>query len=156
TDGLLTKEVAHNLSTIGQELLDRVSQDIYDVLTFDFNRLVYLGSGALAQLGHEASLKMLELTDGQVMATYESSLGCTHGAKAMLTDQSLIVVFVSGETYTRKYDLDILKQLSQAETGMKIVAVTEKEDEEVKSLAVWTFVLNQSDAKLQDDFQRAV
>src|SRR5699024_3673049 len=76
--------------------------------------------------------------------------------RSMLTDQSLIVLFVSGETYTRKYDLDILKELSQAETGMKIVALTEKEDEEVKSLADWTFVLNKSDAKLQDDFQRAV
>src|SRR5699024_3346132 len=156
TDGLLTKEVAHNLSTIGQELLDRVSQDIYDVLTFDFNRLVYLGSGALAQLGHEASLKMLELTGGQVMATYESSLGFRHGPKAMLTDQSLIVLFVSGEAYTRQYDVDILKELSQAETGMKIVALTEKEDEEVKALADWTFALNESDADLQDDFQRAV
>lgn len=156
TENKFTKDVADHLTTIGQNVLDTVSEKIYKVLDFKFDRLVYLGSGALAQLGHEASLKMLELTGGQVMATYESSLGFRHGPKAMLTDESLIVLFVSGEAYTRKYDLDILKELSQADTGMKIVALTEKEDKEVAELADFAFALNSSNVTLADDFQRAV
>lgn len=156
TTDQFTPEVAKNLTAIGQSVLDTVSEPIYDILTFDFNRLVYLGSGALAQLGHEASLKMLELTAGKVMATFESSLGFRHGPKAMLDDQSLIVINMSGDDYTRKYDLDILKELGQAKTGMKIVALTEKADAEVEALADWTIAINDGDITLADDFQRAV
>lgn len=156
TNDKYTKKVAGNLTTIGQTVLDTVSESIYDILTFDFNRLVYLGSGALAQLGHETSLKMLELTGGKVMATYESSLGFRHGPKAMLDDQSLIVVFVSEDPYTKQYDVDILKELAQAKTGMKIVALTEKADADIEKLADWTIAINDSDETLEDDFQRAV
>ena len=39
-----------------------------------FGRVVYLGSGALKGLAHEAALKMLELTDGRVVSVGESSL----------------------------------------------------------------------------------
>src|SRR5690625_6484918 len=81
---------------------------------------------------------MLELTDGQVVPTYESSLGFRHGPKSVLTDKSLVVLFMSQDEYTKKYDLDILRELGQADTGMKIVVLTEEKTEEVADLADWT------------------
>ena len=68
---------------------------------------------------------MLELSGGQVVAIHESSLGFRHGPKSILNDKSVVVLFMSQDPYTRKYDLDILRELAAAKSGMKIVALTE-------------------------------
>ncbi len=76
-----------------------------------FDRFVYLGSHGFAGLAQEAALKMLELTDGEVIATFDSTLGFRHGPKSIVTSQSMIVVFVSNDEYTRQYDLDLVREL---------------------------------------------
>jgi tagatose-6-phosphate ketose/aldose isomerase len=45
----------------------------------DFTRMVYLGSKEFQGLAQEAALKMLELTDGKVVAIAKSPLGFRHG-----------------------------------------------------------------------------
>src|SRR5699024_3494229 len=85
-----------------------VGADVDAILYKDVSRIAYLGSGSLAQLSHEASLKMLELTAGEVVSMYESSLGFRHGPKSILNDSSVVVLFLSQDEYTRKYDMDML------------------------------------------------
>src|SRR5699024_10456274 len=138
----VTENVSTHLIKNATYLIDELGEQIDDILTFDFERIVYLGSGLLAQLSHEASLKMLELSGGKVVSLHESSLGFRHGPKSILNDQSMVVLFMSQDPYTRKYDLDILRELSAAETGMKIVAISEYEDDEVKQLADWMLPIN--------------
>lgn len=152
----LTEEVANNVINNGEKLVESLGDDIDDILTFDFDRIVYLGSGPLAQLSHEGALKMLELSDGQVTTLHESSLGFRHGPKSVLTDKSMVVLFMSQDPYTRKYDLDILRELAKAETGMKIVALTEKKDEEVEKLADWCVDVNTEDKDINNDFYLAM
>lgn len=77
-----------------------------------YRRVVYLGSGALRGIARESSLKMLELTAGRVAASYDTALGFRHGPKAFLDDQSLAVVYLSNDPYTRRYDDDIVAELS--------------------------------------------
>ena len=127
-----------------------------EVLGFDFERIAYLGSGLLAQLSHEAALKMLELSGGQVVAIHESSLGFRHGPKSILNDKSAVVLFMSQDPYTRKYDLDILRELAAAKSGMKIVALTETKDEEVEKLADWVISVNTGTESLSSDFHLAL
>ncbi len=43
-------------------------------LTWNFNRVIYLGAGPFFGLAHEAQLKILELTAGRVATMYESGL----------------------------------------------------------------------------------
>ena len=50
-------------------------------------RIVYLGSGALAGLARESALKVLELTAGQVVGFSDSALGFRHGPKAVLDER---------------------------------------------------------------------
>ncbi|ASN04206.1 SIS domain-containing protein [Virgibacillus necropolis] len=147
---------AEQLIESATELRDTVTGTVDDVLKFDFNRIVYLGSGLLSQLSHEASLKMLELSGGQVAAIHESSLGFRHGPKSILNEKSVTVLFMSRDPHTRKYDLDILRELAADDSEMKVVALTEKKDQEVEDLADYTITVNNNEETLGNDFQLAL
>ncbi len=89
----------------------------------DFDRVVYLGSGPLTGLAQEAALKLLELTAGRIVGLFDSSLGFRHGPKSVLDDETLVIVFVSSDGYTRQYDLDILTELVATPGEHRVVAV---------------------------------
>lgn len=89
-------------------------------------RLVYLGSGGLKGLAHEAALKCLELTAGEILALGESSLGFRHGPKAALSDRTVAVVFISGDAYRRAYDLDIARELTGTLGAARVVMISDQ------------------------------
>lgn len=151
-----TETTMNKLVADAEKLIASVSDSIDDISLFDFERIVYLGSGLLGQLSHEAALKMLELTAGKVVAIHESSLGFRHGPKSILNDRSLVVLFMSQDPYTRQYDVDILRELAADNTNIKIVALTEKEDAEVKGLADWMIPVNVSEGNYPNDFYLAL
>ena len=62
-----------------------------------FERVVYLGSNELRGLASEAALKLLELTDGRVVAVSDSTLGFRHGPKTIINDRTLVVVLLSND-----------------------------------------------------------
>jgi tagatose-6-phosphate ketose/aldose isomerase len=109
-----------NLGTI-ESWVNRIAQagksvvarevEIQDIVNRDFNRIVYLGSGALAGLAREAQLKILELTSGQIATIYDSSMGFRHGPKSFIDRNTLVFGFVSSNPYTRLYDLDVLEEI---------------------------------------------
>lgn len=148
---MVMDESLKNIINNGEHLVNTIGNQVDEVLDFDFNRAIYLGSGSLGQLGHEASLKMLELTAGNVVAMYESSLGFRHGPKSILDDKSLVVFFLSQDTYTRKYDLDMLRELAASDSSMKLVVLTEKSDDELEKLADWVIQVNQTEIKIDSD-----
>lgn len=156
TEDVFTNDVATKVIASAEKLIEKLGNVVDEVVEFDFERIAYLGSGLLAQLSHEASLKMLELSGGQVVAIHESSLGFRHGPKSILNDKSAVVLFMSQNPYTRKYDLDILRELAAAKTGMKIVALTEINDEEVEKLADWVISVNTGTESLSSDFHLAL
>lgn len=156
TEDVFTPAVAQQMIACAQTLIDQLGDSVDAVIGFDFERIVYLGSGPLAQLSHEAALKMLELSGGQVVAIHESSLGFRHGPKSILNDQSVVVLFMSQNPYTRKYDLDILRELAAAKLGMKIVALIETKEEEVEKLADWVVTVNPGTETFGNDFTLAV
>lgn len=151
-----TANEAEQLVESATKLRDSLTDTVDDVLKFDFDRIVYLGSGLLGQLAHEASLKMLELSAGQVAAIHESSLGFRHGPKSILNEKSITVLFMSRDDYTRKYDLDILRELAADDSGMKVVALTEEKDKKVEGLADYTITVNDSNHHFTNDFQLAL
>ncbi|ULN48300.1 SIS domain-containing protein [Mycolicibacterium goodii] len=85
--------------------------DIRDLARAKKQRFVYLGSGPLTGLARESALKLLELTAGEVVTYFDSSLGFRHGPKSVLDADTLAVVYVSTDPYTRRYDLDIIAEL---------------------------------------------
>lgn len=89
-----------------------------------FERVVYLGSNELQGLAREAALKLLELSDGRVVGCHDSPLGFRHGPKTIVNDRTLVVVFVSNDPYTRRYDLDLLRELRQDGRAARVLAIT--------------------------------
>jgi len=88
-----------------------------------FDRIVYLGGNGLHGLAREASLKMLELTDGQVIATHETPLGFRHGPKTIVDEATLVVMFISSDPLVRAYDLDLLGELRRDGRARRVFAI---------------------------------
>ncbi|MCE4556979.1 SIS domain-containing protein [Pelomonas cellulosilytica] len=99
------------LASAAQQLLATEADRLHALADQPFERVVYLGSNALQGLAREAALKLLELTDGQLIALADSPLGFRHGPKTILNDRTLVVIFLSNDAYTRRYDLDLLREL---------------------------------------------
>ena len=89
-----------------------------------FSRVVYLGSNNLKALAREAALKLLELTDGAVVATHDSPLGFRHGPKTIINSDTLLFVLLANDPYTRAYDLDLLRELRADGRAGRVVALT--------------------------------
>ncbi|HEX5300301.1 MAG TPA: SIS domain-containing protein [Streptosporangiaceae bacterium] len=107
----------------GQLLAERAGQ-LAGLAARRYRRVVYLGSGALTGLAREAALKLLELTAGQVVSSWDSSLGFRHGPKAFLEQGTLCFVFVSADPYSRRYDEDIADELRHALGDEHVVEVS--------------------------------
>jgi len=93
-----------------------------------FERVVYLGSNELRGLAAEAALKLLELTDGRVIAVSDSTLGFRHGPKTILNGATLVVVLLSNDAYARAYDLDLLHELGREGRAGALLALGARED----------------------------
>ncbi|PXA84843.1 sugar isomerase [Nostoc sp. 3335mG] len=90
----------------------------------DFDRVVYLGSGVFKGLAREAALKLMELSDGAIVTAFDTPLGFRHGPKTIVKDRTLVMVFVSNDPLTRRYDLDIIAELRADGHSGAVLAVS--------------------------------
>jgi tagatose-6-phosphate ketose/aldose isomerase len=109
------------LADAAEALMATTSGQIESLVAAGYDRVIYLGSGAMSGLAHESSLKLLELTAGMIDAYYETPLGFRHGPKALVDERTLVVVYVSNDPYTRFYDLDLARELLQDGVGGLLV-----------------------------------
>ena len=123
----------------GENFLNNQYEEVAKIVAdFDFNRIVYLGNIALKGIAQESALKMLELTAGKVATMYDSQLGFRHGPKSIINDNTLTVAYLSDDQYRRRYELDLIKEMSGQRKGNKIAVVYNTDCEEVKELADYT------------------
>src|ERR671921_1554031 len=66
------------LSSAAERLLSTRHAQASGLASSGYRRVVYLGSGPLKGLAHESSLKLLELTAGEIVTYFESRLGFRH------------------------------------------------------------------------------
>ncbi|WP_291757369.1 SIS domain-containing protein [Cellulomonas sp. 73-145] len=127
---------------VGVDLVDRVAEagaavlrDRADAVAAlaarGYARVVYLGSGPLTGLARESALKVLELSAGAVVSYFDSSLGFRHGPKSVIDGQSLAVVYLSNDPYTRQYDEDIALELRQQMSDENVVVLRAASSERV-------------------------
>ena len=68
----------------------------------------------------------------------------------------MIVVYVSNHSYTRKYDIDMLKELHATEGRGPIVVISEVDYPEVADVSDYQFVLsNQDTTRLDPTYESA-
>ena len=94
----------------------------------DFDRAVFLGSGELKGLARESALKLLELTDGKIVALHDSPLGFRHGPKAIVDGRTLVVFLLSNDAHARRYDLDLWNELRADGRAARVVALSAATD----------------------------
>ena len=94
-------------------LEDKITTALQGMTQKDIRRAVFLGSGPLKGISCECHLKLQELTDGQIMCSFDSFMGLRHGPKAVINEQTLVVYLLSDDPYTRRYELDLIAQVGQ-------------------------------------------
>ncbi|MED1469259.1 SIS domain-containing protein [Bacillus salipaludis] len=114
--------IVETVRRMGQSVINR-EPDIEKMISSDFERIVYLGSGSFEGLAREAQLKLLELTAGKIATSFDSSLGFRHGPKSFVNENAVVFVFVSNQPYTRRYDLDMLNEMRQDRIASLICAI---------------------------------
>ncbi|MCL2882258.1 MAG: SIS domain-containing protein [Coriobacteriia bacterium] len=89
----------------------------------DFDRIAFLGSGSLKHIAHEASLKMMELTNGTINGTFEGSTGFRHGPKSVIKDKTVTVHLISPDPFTARYDIDLLREVYGQKKGNIVITL---------------------------------
>lgn len=129
-------EEADRAGAAGLLFLDRSWLMVKQIVEeFDFNRIVYLGNAALKGISQESALKMLELTAGGVSTMFDSPLGFRHGPKSIINDRTLTVVYVSDDPYRRRYEVDLIREMSGQRKKNRIAAVVNTPCEGLEELA---------------------
>ncbi|MGI6608667.1 MAG: SIS domain-containing protein [Erysipelotrichaceae bacterium] len=111
---------------------------------YDFRRIVYLGSNVLKGVAQESALKMLELTAGRVVTLYDTPLGFRHGPKSILNDETLTVVYLSDNAYTRAYEVDLIREVSIQRKKNKILVICNTPCQPAKELADYYYCFDGS------------
>ncbi len=81
------------------------------------SRVVVLTSAPLMGWAHEAALKILEMTAGQIPVVAETHLGLRHGPMTFLHSDTLVLSLLSSNTLSRRYEEDLLAELQAKKLG---------------------------------------
>ena len=98
--------------------------DILSIANKGYDRVVYLGADNCKGTAQESALKLLELTNGSTATLFDTPMGFRHGPKSFVTDNTLVVVFLSKDAYTRRYEIDILKELYHGPRACTVATVS--------------------------------
>ncbi|WP_027637010.1 SIS domain-containing protein [Clostridium butyricum] len=126
------KEFVEIVLAQAEEILDNRWSEIKQLVDYEAERVVYLGSGTLKGLCQEMALKNLELTSGQVTTVCESVLGFRHGPKSIINDKTLVIIMATNEEYTKLYDIDLIKEIHNDLGNHKLAVITYENDEIMK------------------------
>lgn len=113
------------VTSLARKVLDNAA-DVKELVDLDFNRVIYLGAGPFFGLAHEAQLKILELTAGQVATMYESPVGFRHGPKSLINEDTVVLIFGTTSDYTRKYDLDLVREVAGDQIARRVVLLSDQ------------------------------
>lgn len=127
------------LSNSVNDFIENNIKKVTSLANEDFERIVYLGSSTSKGIARESALKVLELTAGKVNASYDTPLGFRHGPKSVVDDETVSVIYISNDEYTRQYDLDLAKEMLSHKKNDKVVIVGDNIEEDILNKADYVF-----------------
>ena len=127
------------LSNSVNDFIENNIEKVTSLANEDFERIVYLGSSTSKGIARESALKVLELTAGKVNASYDTPLGFRHGPKSVVDDETVSVIYISNDEYTRKYDLDLAKEMLAHKKNDKVVIVGDNIEEDILNKTDYVF-----------------
>lgn len=128
---------------VGEAVLAEYPDAVDELMSGDVRRAFFLGNNDLYGAATESALKVQELTAGRILAGAEDTLAFRHGPISAVDEHSLVVFYLSARSYTRRYELDVVRQYQDAfeELGAEIAVVTPQrpEIEETDNLSVFAY-----------------
>lgn len=121
------EEITKDIVNAAKDLISREEEIEAITQKYDYERVVYTGSGSLGGLTREAQLKILELTAGEIATVFDTSMGFRHGPKSFINDKTMFFNFVSNDDYTAQYDKDILNEVKSDEVAVSTMAITTRD-----------------------------
>jgi tagatose-6-phosphate ketose/aldose isomerase len=112
------------IAQAARRVIQETNGTLQELARNDYPRVVYLGSGPFQSLAREATLKLGELTNGTVATCFDTPLGFRHGPKTFVDDRTLVLVYVSNDPLTRKYDHDLVDELRRDGRAARVIEVT--------------------------------
>ena len=140
------------LFAFGELILNQYTKALDQVADLDFKRIVFIGSGPLKGTAKESHLKVIELTDGQIVCQYDSFLGFRHGPKAIIDRSTLLVYIFSSDPYVYKYEADLVRSINETEDFIFSIGIGQN-SKDLEGLRLNLGILLSSDSnKIEDDF----
>lgn len=140
------------LSKLGQGIIDNSYESVEPLIHLNYERFVFLGSGSLKGIAKESGLKVLELTRGKTISHYESVLGFRHGPKSIVNDNTLIFIYMSDDEYTRKYDMDMIKELHGNPGNHKVITISKSYDKELEKYSDCNIYLTNENVDINEAY----
>lgn len=129
-----TASIIEKIAKAGEVIMEKYPDGLKTIGESAYTRAVFLGSNTLAGCATECHLKLQEMTSGKVVAKNDSFLGLRHGPQAVIDDKTLVVYLLSEDSFTRRYEMDLVLENDKKKIGMKKVAICSKSDAELNSL----------------------
>ncbi|WP_448820246.1 SIS domain-containing protein [Cetobacterium sp.] len=147
------EKIEHIMKSQIEKIKDTDMKELIDLLIkLDISRIVYLGSSCLKGVAEEAALKCLELTAGCMSLHYNSPLGFRHGPKSIINDTTMIVTLLSNNNYTRKYELDLLKEMYSENKKKVLVTLDMKNSDEARRNSHYYYTFNSDEKNIENVF----
>jgi len=139
------KSLLDSLIGMGQRLLPMAADLTDQLANTPIDKVCFLGTGALQAVAEESALKVLELNAGKINTIAQSPLGLRHGPLSSIDAATLIVAYLSGEEYRRRYEIDLLEELHRKQLGSAMLVVAPFSDCRLAALTPNVLVLQSPD-----------
>ena len=136
------EEKVSQLAEAGSFILENEEKFADIVNKYNFGRIVYLGANTIKGVSQESALKMLELTAGKVVVAFDTPLGFRNGPKSIISDDTLVLTYISNDEYAKKYEVDLVNEMSRQRKENKLMVLTPNEDLELNKLVDFSFNVN--------------
>jgi tagatose-6-phosphate ketose/aldose isomerase len=111
------------LQACGEFILKNYVDLLKNIACTDFKRMVFLGSGPLFGAAHESHLKVQELSDGNVVCTYDSFLGFRHGPRAVVKNDTVVAYLLSNDPHVKKYEHDLIRSINETSASVRSIGI---------------------------------
>jgi len=128
-----TAAIIENIAKAGENIMEKYSDALESLCQENFTRAVFLGSNTLQGCATESHLKLQEMTDGKVVAKHDSFLGLRHGPEAVVNNETIVIYLLSEDEFIRKYEMDLVNEVTEKKIGLKKIAVCKESDEALSS-----------------------
>lgn len=139
------QRIIEDLSEATEELFESYSGLIKNISELNFDRGIFLGSGALYGCAVESQLKLEEMTGGRIICKADSFMGVRHGPEIVINDKTIVIYFLSTDPLVRRYELDLMKSIHDKKLGMEKIAVCDKSNDEIETYVDHVIEFNRND-----------